>query len=537
MDSCGLTGGAAGGPWCQKVSAADSRCEVMSVLSYKRGKGRIPDNGGPRLHDNSAECLYRFARSISFSQASGGVIVTWNSKDCGASTFVSDATSGDGNDFACDDDSCIGRYACESKYDALRRTTNVQCGSCHGTSACEPAMNSNTPIPFSRKGIVGVRSCIGKRACVNAGEDVRIGSESCQGFGACEIAGGGLCLDPHHDPKQLCERSGTRATTIADNSCIGQYACRKASEASIGSNSCIGNSACHRAGGTEHDLAGDDDFGEAQINSNSCVGNHACFFVGIAKGKSIVDTDSCNGRGACDRIGSFGGHAAVGTFSCRGDKSCDNVGNKGVATIGTQSCIGFRACFQLAFDGRTAYIDSYSCNGTGACSNRTQRQLELVSWLEQTWSSPVDVSIGSNSCNAFFACSGQHDVGNNQCNTPCECNIFGNFDCDICCSKDSNGNYEDCINECDPHCDNGKGGCWNEDYSQCSFDYCPTGAPTNPPTPVPTNPLTPLPTHVPSNPPTPLPTPVPTTQAPTTPVPTVSVNRFIIACEFQIYFD
>ena len=44
--------------------------------------------GGPRLYGNSAECLYEFAQQVSFSQASGGIVINWNRNNCLASRFT-----------------------------------------------------------------------------------------------------------------------------------------------------------------------------------------------------------------------------------------------------------------------------------------------------------------------------------------------------------------------------------------------------------------------------------------------------------------
>ena len=46
--------------------------------------------GGPQLHDNSAECLFEFAKRVTMEQAGNGIVVSWNSGNCEASTFVSE---------------------------------------------------------------------------------------------------------------------------------------------------------------------------------------------------------------------------------------------------------------------------------------------------------------------------------------------------------------------------------------------------------------------------------------------------------------
>ena len=44
--------------------------------------------GGPKLHDNSAQCLFNFAKNVGMHQADLGIIVNWNSGNCEASTYV-----------------------------------------------------------------------------------------------------------------------------------------------------------------------------------------------------------------------------------------------------------------------------------------------------------------------------------------------------------------------------------------------------------------------------------------------------------------
>ena len=44
--------------------------------------------GGPQLHDNSAQCLFEFAKRVALSDAGQGLIVNWDSSSCDASTYV-----------------------------------------------------------------------------------------------------------------------------------------------------------------------------------------------------------------------------------------------------------------------------------------------------------------------------------------------------------------------------------------------------------------------------------------------------------------
>ena len=64
--------------------------ELISVNSYGPGSDSGPSYmGGPRLYDNSAECLYEMANTVTEEDASGrGIVVTWTG-DCATSTYVS----------------------------------------------------------------------------------------------------------------------------------------------------------------------------------------------------------------------------------------------------------------------------------------------------------------------------------------------------------------------------------------------------------------------------------------------------------------
>ena len=87
--------------WMQTIDNT-GRGEIISVNSYGPAPpvtffgfcvsncDVTPYMGGPKLHDNSAECLFEFAKRVTMEQAGNGIVVNWNSGDCEASTFVSE---------------------------------------------------------------------------------------------------------------------------------------------------------------------------------------------------------------------------------------------------------------------------------------------------------------------------------------------------------------------------------------------------------------------------------------------------------------
>lgn len=78
LSSCGLSGGASGGPWVQPMSAGNG--PLVSVNSW--GYTSAPGMAGPHLHDNSAPCLFGEARDLAFSgvpttDGDAGVVVDY----------------------------------------------------------------------------------------------------------------------------------------------------------------------------------------------------------------------------------------------------------------------------------------------------------------------------------------------------------------------------------------------------------------------------------------------------------------------------
>lgn len=63
LGSCGLSGGASGGPWLQPVSGGDG--PIISVNSW--GYTNQPGMAGPRLVGSSASCLFGLAKSQDFA--------------------------------------------------------------------------------------------------------------------------------------------------------------------------------------------------------------------------------------------------------------------------------------------------------------------------------------------------------------------------------------------------------------------------------------------------------------------------------------
>ena len=60
LPSCGLSGGASGGPWLQPVNGGDG--SIVSVNSY--GYSTQPGMGGPKLSGTSASCLFQAAKVL-----------------------------------------------------------------------------------------------------------------------------------------------------------------------------------------------------------------------------------------------------------------------------------------------------------------------------------------------------------------------------------------------------------------------------------------------------------------------------------------
>ena len=84
--------------WIQGLDG-NGRGSIISVNSYGPGAAFWPWDpeymGGPKLHDNSAQCLFNFAKNVGMHQADRGIIVNWNSGNCEASTYVNSVgTSG-----------------------------------------------------------------------------------------------------------------------------------------------------------------------------------------------------------------------------------------------------------------------------------------------------------------------------------------------------------------------------------------------------------------------------------------------------------
>ncbi len=78
LPSCGLSGGASGGPWVQPMSGGDG--PLISVNSW--GYTTAPGMAGPHLNDNSAACLFGEAGGVSFasipaSDGDAGLVVDY----------------------------------------------------------------------------------------------------------------------------------------------------------------------------------------------------------------------------------------------------------------------------------------------------------------------------------------------------------------------------------------------------------------------------------------------------------------------------
>jgi hypothetical protein len=67
LGSCGLSGGASGGPWLQPLSGGDG--PIVSVNSW--GYTNSPGMAGPKLSGTSAECVFTMAKSLDWSAVSG----------------------------------------------------------------------------------------------------------------------------------------------------------------------------------------------------------------------------------------------------------------------------------------------------------------------------------------------------------------------------------------------------------------------------------------------------------------------------------
>lgn len=70
LPSCGLSGGASGGPWVQPMNTGSGDGPIISVNSW--GYTDSPGMAGPKLSGTSAECLFTVAKTQSF----GGVSTT-----------------------------------------------------------------------------------------------------------------------------------------------------------------------------------------------------------------------------------------------------------------------------------------------------------------------------------------------------------------------------------------------------------------------------------------------------------------------------
>ncbi len=62
LPSCGLSGGASGGPWVQPMSGGDG--PLISVNSW--GYTTAPGMAGPKFSGTSTECVFGEARGVDF---------------------------------------------------------------------------------------------------------------------------------------------------------------------------------------------------------------------------------------------------------------------------------------------------------------------------------------------------------------------------------------------------------------------------------------------------------------------------------------
>lgn len=89
LGSCGLSGGASGGPWLQPVDGGNG--VIISVNSW--GWGNQPGMGAPRLYNNSAELLFSVAKSSDLATADRGFVVDANNPPSTTSTTSTSTTS------------------------------------------------------------------------------------------------------------------------------------------------------------------------------------------------------------------------------------------------------------------------------------------------------------------------------------------------------------------------------------------------------------------------------------------------------------
>ena len=68
LPNCGLSGGASGGPWVQKMDLKTGNGPIVSVNSW--GYTTSPGMAGPKLVDTSAECVFLGAKSESLTPVS-----------------------------------------------------------------------------------------------------------------------------------------------------------------------------------------------------------------------------------------------------------------------------------------------------------------------------------------------------------------------------------------------------------------------------------------------------------------------------------
>ncbi len=64
LPSCGLSGGASGGPWVQPMNTANGDGPIISVNSWGYTTG--PGMAGPHLHDSTAACVWSEALGVNF---------------------------------------------------------------------------------------------------------------------------------------------------------------------------------------------------------------------------------------------------------------------------------------------------------------------------------------------------------------------------------------------------------------------------------------------------------------------------------------
>jgi hypothetical protein len=78
LGSCGLSGGASGGPWLQPMDEAAGSGTIISVNSwgYVDSSGKpLPGMAGPKLSGTSAQCVFGAASSATTTTQLGGVVV------------------------------------------------------------------------------------------------------------------------------------------------------------------------------------------------------------------------------------------------------------------------------------------------------------------------------------------------------------------------------------------------------------------------------------------------------------------------------